>query len=146
ETLLEAHRYFRRFEGCDEPQFAAWLRRILAARAANLVRHYFGTQGRDVRLEQEFGAEFDESSPILGQELMASITSPSIRAARREQAVLLADALERLPADYRETLTLRHFEGLSFPDVARRMGRSENSVQKLWLRALVRLRQAFAEL
>src|SRR5436305_13886594 len=51
ETFLEAHRNFRLFQGSDEPQFACWLRQILAARVANLVRHYFGTQGRDIRLE-----------------------------------------------------------------------------------------------
>jgi RNA polymerase sigma-70 factor (ECF subfamily) len=37
---------------------------------------------------------------------------------------------------------LRHLEGLSFPDVARRMDRTEDSVKKLWARALARLRKA----
>ena len=32
---------------------------------------------------------------------------------------------------------LRHLEGLTFPEVAGRMGRSLDSVEKLWLRALV---------
>ena len=54
---------------------------------------------------------------------------------------MLADALEQLPADYREVLVLRHLEGLTFPEVARRMGRSLDSVEKLWMRGLVRLRQ-----
>jgi RNA polymerase sigma-70 factor (ECF subfamily) len=39
-------------------------------------------------------------------------------------------------------LILRHLEGLSFPDVARRMGRTQPSVKKLWARALPRLRDA----
>ena len=54
----------------------------------------------------------------------------------REQAVLLADALEDLPADYREVIVLRHLQELSFSEVARRMGRSEDSVKKTWARAL----------
>jgi len=53
ETFLEAHRNFAQFRGSDEPQLVRWLRQILAAKVANLVRHYFGTQGRDVRLEQD---------------------------------------------------------------------------------------------
>ena len=57
--------------------------------------------------------------------------------------MLLAAALERLPDEDRELLTLRHLEGLSFPEVARRMGRSVDSVKKRWPRALVRLRQQF---
>src|SRR5436190_11442822 len=146
ETFLEAHRNFRLFQGSDEPQFACWLRQILAAKVANLVRHYFGTQGRDVRLEQELGANLDNSSRMLGHELAGSLTSPSVQAARREQAVLLADALEQLPEDYREVIVLRHLEGLTFPEVAGRMGRTQDSVEKLWLRGLARLRQVFGAL
>ncbi len=54
--------------------------------------------------------------------------------------MLLADALNDLPEDYREVIILRQLEGLSFPDVARRMGRTEDSVKNVWLRALGRLR------
>lgn len=143
ETFLEAHRHFAGFQGSEEPQLAHWLRQILAAKAANVVRHYLGTQGRDVRLEQELAAGLDNSSHALGAELAASLSSPSQQAVRREQAVLLADALERLPADYREVIVLRHLEGLTFPQVAGRMGRTQDSVEKLWLRGLARLRQAF---
>jgi len=56
--------------------------------------------------------------------------------------VLLADALERLPEDYREVIVLRNLQGLSFPEVAERMGRSVGSVEKLWMRGLARLRGA----
>jgi RNA polymerase sigma-70 factor, ECF subfamily len=59
--------------------------------------------------------------------------------------VRLADALDRLPDDYREVLILRHLEELSFPDVARRMGRSLDSVKNLWTRALARLRRTLGE-
>src|SRR5437016_4688934 len=52
ETFLEAHRNFARFRGTAEAQFVHWLRGILAANLANLVRRYLGTQGRDVRLER----------------------------------------------------------------------------------------------
>jgi RNA polymerase sigma-70 factor (ECF subfamily) len=48
-----------------------------------------------------------------------------------------------LPADYREVLVLRHLEGLTFPQVAQRMERSLDSVEKLWMRGLARLRQLF---
>src|SRR5262245_49373118 len=141
ETFLEAHRNFAQFRGSDEPQLVRWLRQILAAKVANLVRHYFGTQGRDVRLEQELEADLDNSSHLLGFELAANITSPSQHAVRREQAVLLANALDRLPAEYREVIVLRHLEGLTFPEVAQRMERTQDSVEKLWLRALAKLRQ-----
>jgi RNA polymerase sigma-70 factor (ECF subfamily) len=141
ETFLEAHRGFARFQGGTEGELLGWLRRILAARVADLLRRYLGAQGRDVRLECELAAELDDQSAMLGRALAAPVSSPSQQADRREQAVLLAEALARLPPDYREAVVLRHLEGLTFPEVAARMGRSVDSVEKLWLRALARLRR-----
>ena len=106
-----------------------------------MIRHYVGAKRRDVRLERELGVELDESSRVLDQGLVAPHSSPSQQAARREQAVLLADALGRLPEDYREVIILRQMEGLSFPDVACRMSKTVKSVEKLWMRALARLRR-----
>jgi RNA polymerase sigma-70 factor (ECF subfamily) len=141
ETFLEAHQNFPRFRGGSEAEFVAWLRQILAGNLADLLRRYLGAKGRDVRLEREIQDAFDRSSILLDRGLVAQQSSPSQQAARREQSVILADALEQLPDDYRDVLVLRHLEGLSFPEVARRMGRSLDSVEKLWMRGLARLRQ-----
>src|SRR5262245_37586973 len=62
ETFLEAHRNFGKFRGSGQAEFVAWLRGILAARIANYVRHYVGTQGRDVRREQGLEIDLDQSS------------------------------------------------------------------------------------
>src|SRR3954452_24358404 len=53
ETFLEAHRQFARFRGDSEAEMTAWLRTILAGTVLHLVRRFFGTQRRDVRLERE---------------------------------------------------------------------------------------------
>lgn len=145
ETFMAAHRRWPQFRGTTERELVCWLREILTAHLANLVRHYLGTQARDVRLERELAADLDQSSRVLDVGFVAKLSSPSQQASRREQAVLLANALDRLPADYREVLILRHLEGLSFPDVARRMERTLDSVKKLWTRALDRLRRTLGE-
>jgi RNA polymerase sigma-70 factor (ECF subfamily) len=143
EAFLGAHRDFGQFRGDSERAFLAWLRQVLASVLANLVRHFQGTQRRDVRLEQQLAVELEHSSAALGLPLQAPSSTPSRQAEKREQGVLLAAALERLGREDRELLMLRHLEGLSFPEVARRMGRSLDSVKKRWPRALVRLRQVF---
>ena len=79
----------------------------------------------------------------LRERLQARLDAEYRQADRREQSALLAEALGRLDEDDREVLVLRHLEGLTFPEVARRLGRTEDSVKKRWPRALVRLRQAF---
>jgi RNA polymerase sigma-70 factor (ECF subfamily) len=42
-------------------------------------------------------------------------------------------------------LVLRHLEEQSFPEVARHMGRSLDSVKNLWARGLARLRQILGD-
>jgi RNA polymerase sigma-70 factor (ECF subfamily) len=145
ETFLRAHRHFDRFLGAGETELLAWLRQILASALADLVRRYLGSRRRDLRLERQLAYEVDRSSQALGQDLAAPQSSPSQQAARREQAVLLARALERLPADYREVIILHQLEDRSFPQVAEHMGRSLDSVKNLWIRALARLRRSLGE-
>src|SRR5262245_20267382 len=104
ETFLKAYRDFTDFRGGTEAELVAWLRQILAWTLANQVRHYCGTRRRDVRLERDLAAERDQSSRALGAGLAAVQSTPSQQAARREQAVLLADALNQLPETYRDVL------------------------------------------
>lgn len=145
ETFLEAHRHFPSFQGHATGQFTKWLRAILATTLANTVRRYLGTQARDLRLEQDLAADLDQSTCALGQMLVDPHSSPSQQAMRGEQTVLVAEAMARLPDDYQTVLVLRHLEGLTFPQVAERMGRSVDSVEKLWLRGLARLKREFGE-
>jgi RNA polymerase sigma-70 factor (ECF subfamily) len=85
----------------------------------------------------------DQSTCALGRMLVDQHSSPSHQAIRGEQTLLVAEAMSRLPADYQTVLVLRHLEGLSFPQVAERMERSIDSVEKLWLRGLTRLKKEF---
>jgi RNA polymerase sigma-70 factor (ECF subfamily) len=145
DTLMEAHRQIANFRGGSEGELLSWLRRILAGKIALTLRHYLGVEARDINLERDLAVQLDQSATAMDIQLAASMSSPSQRASRREQAVLLADALAKLPEDYREAIILRNLEGMSFADVAKRMERSEDAVQKLWVRGLASLRMALGE-
>ena len=145
EVWLEIHRKIVTFRGSSEREFLMWVRRMIGSILANQVRHFLGTKCRDLRLERALVDELNESSRALNRSLIAPQSTPSQQAVRREQAVILADALQGLPEDYREVIILRQLEGLSFPDVARRLGRTEDSVKNVWLRALARLRRTLEE-
>ncbi|MHC4955761.1 MAG: sigma-70 family RNA polymerase sigma factor, partial [Planctomycetota bacterium] len=135
ETFLTAHRSFGGFRGTTRGELVQWLRRILATRLSNAVRFYTHAQRRDVNLEQRLDQSMGDSSRQMHEVLGAVQESPSQYAGRREEAVMLADAIARLPDDYHEVIVLHHLEGLTFPDVARAMGRSVGAVEKLWTRA-----------
>jgi RNA polymerase sigma-70 factor (ECF subfamily) len=79
------------------------------------------------------------------QALADSLPSASSMAVRRERAVLLADALEKLPADSREVFVLRNIEHIPFKEIATRMDRSPGATRVLWTRAMQRLSQALEE-
>jgi RNA polymerase sigma-70 factor (ECF subfamily) len=145
ETFLEAHRNFHLFRGKSEGEFINWLRGIMAARIATMVRHFVGTQGRDVHRERALEIDLDQSSRAFDRGLVAIQSSPSQKLERNEMQVMFADTLAKLPADYRDVIVLRHFEELPVGEVAVRMNRSVDSVQKLWVRGLAKLRQLMEE-
>jgi RNA polymerase sigma-70 factor (ECF subfamily) len=144
ETFIEVQRSIGGFRGASEDEFAAWLRRILASRIADLVRRFYSAQQRDVRLERQLDEEMDRSSHV-AQGLLHSASSPSKQTSQHEQAVLVTDAVAKLATEYQEVITLRHFEDLSFPEVAQQMCRSVDSVKGLWVRALAALRRSLGE-
>jgi RNA polymerase sigma factor (sigma-70 family) len=58
-----------------------------------------------------------------------------------EREAAIAQAINRLPSRYREVVRLRNLDRLSFDDVGRRLGLSAGGAQKLWSRAVERLRK-----
>jgi RNA polymerase sigma-70 factor, ECF subfamily len=146
EVSLEAYRDIGNFRGSTEGEFLCWLRRILDSILLNQVRHYFGTGRRNLRQERRLAADGDDSTRGLARDPVAPDTSPTQKAVKNERASRLAEAIETLPAPYREVIILRHLEGLSFPEVASRMDRTEDSVKNMWVRALRQLRGRLGKL
>jgi RNA polymerase sigma-70 factor, ECF subfamily len=97
---------------------------------------------REVSIGQ-LGAALEQSTVQLAALLPADGKSPSMAVQQREEAVLLADRLTQLPADYRKVLVLRNLQGLPFEEVARRIDRSVGATRMLWLRAIEKLRAVY---
>jgi RNA polymerase sigma-70 factor (ECF subfamily) len=138
ETFLKAHREFTGFAGQGEHELVAWLRRILARTLADQLKHH-RRKRRDYQREESLDLLVERSEQTLRHALASPSDSPSERASRREQAVLLADAVGQLPPDYREAFILRTLEHVPFEEIAAKMGRSVGAVRMLWTRALERL-------
>jgi RNA polymerase sigma-70 factor (ECF subfamily) len=136
ETFLEAFRDFAQFRGASEAELRGWLRRLLLNNLANFTRKFRDADKR--RLEREVPFQGESSSCDFGENLAASASSPAEQAVEQEQAEAVERVLARLPEDYRQVLLWRYREELSFEEMARRLGRSENAARKLWARALAR--------
>lgn len=145
QAFLEAHQGFAEFRGLTERELMAWLRQILARTLTDHVHRRYRRRSRAIQFEQSLHEELDRSSAALDRGLALNGTTPSQNAVRREQAVILANALDKLSKDYRRVLVLRHLKGLKFPDVARRMDRTLGATKQLWRRAAAELRRTIGD-
>lgn len=136
-SFLEAHRDISQFRGETFGEFAAWLRTLLQRNALEAAERHLDAQRRSLKREQS-STESGHARTMDG--LPGEQSSPSRRAMRGEDAVMLAMALDQLPADQAEAIRLRHLEGWSLKAMAERLERSETAVAGLIKRGLHRLR------
>ncbi|WP_216821098.1 sigma-70 family RNA polymerase sigma factor [Singulisphaera sp. GP187] len=139
-TLLRAHQALDQFQGTEECERAAWLRKVFATTTADEVKRYSRGK-RDVRLERSLLTLLDETSMRLETWLAVDQSSPSQQVLRQEQLVLLAEALAAMPEDQRQAVELHHLGGYSVADVGLQLGRSKAAVAGLLRRGLRGLRQ-----
>jgi RNA polymerase sigma-70 factor (ECF subfamily) len=139
ETLLRAHNHFDRFRGRTEDELRAWLRRILLNYMANVTQHYRGTAKRDLAREVPLPLV---AADELEDALAAETESPSTEALARERTAALHRALEQLPPRYRQVISWRNYDRLSFGEIGQRLDSSAEAARKLWARAIDRLGQA----
>jgi RNA polymerase sigma-70 factor (ECF subfamily) len=135
QSLLAAFRQSGQFHGHSPEEWQAWLVAIVRNESLSMLR-YWHQEMRDIDRERALAAASSG-----GFQPAAGGSSPSQQAARREQGTRLLAAIDRLPPDHRQVITLRNLEDLPYEAVAARMGRSEEAVRQLWVRAIERLRQ-----
>ena len=131
ETFLAAQRNAGAFRGRTESEWRAWLKTTLLHHLAN-QRRYHAVRKR----QGPAAAPARHRPPEAG-----TITTPSRQLMRRERDVALAEAMGRLPEHYRRVIGWHHHDRLTFGAIAERLGTSPDAAQKLWGRALIRLRE-----
>jgi RNA polymerase sigma-70 factor (ECF subfamily) len=146
ETLIQANQDFDKFRGHTEAELTSWLLAIMSTKKADLGRRYYGTAARDPRREAQLQDEMEKSSQLLDRAFIACGSSPSQQLVGRERSVLLADALAALPKHYRDVIVLRQVQGYKLAEIAEQMGRSVDSVKKLWVRGMIQLRSSMKRL
>ena len=134
ETFLKAFRDLGQFTYQSPGSFMSWLARISDHVMADLAR----SQGRQKRHAAEMLRFRSESNPS-GPEPVDSRT-PSRVIAEEEGLRGLLEKLNSLPENYRQAILLTKVEGLSTPEAAARLGKSNEATALLVHRALKRFR------
>ena len=131
EVLIKIVKVLDEGRYTDKGRFQPWLLRI----AHNRVLDYFRAQ-KQVKTVSESSAGFD----ILGSKNFAE---PSIedRLVSEQQAEEVRQLIELLPAEQREVVKMRYYEGLSFKEIAEHTGVSINTALGRMRYALINMRQ-----
>lgn len=112
ETFIRAYRALHQFRG--EAQFYTWLYRI----AVNTAKKFLLELKRDPTVPESFLVPDDEDETSWRkQEPIAGETPESLLAAKEIASVVNA-AMDGLPEDLKEAITLREIEGLSYEEIA----------------------------
>lgn len=130
ETFLRAYRALHQFRG--DAQFYTWLYRI----AVNTAKKTLLDMKRDPVVAESMlstSEEEDETSRA-GNEPTTEETPETVLAAQEIAAAVNA-AMEALPEDLRQAVTLREIEGLSYEEIATAMGCPIGTVRSRIFRA-----------
>lgn len=126
DTFIRAYRALPGFRG--EAQFSTWLHRIAVNTAKN---HLVAQRRRPPTDDVEVGdaEQFDTGAAL------RVVDTPERELLRQEVERTVMGAVESLPADLRTAITLREVEGLSYDEIAARMGCPIGTVRSRIFRA-----------
>lgn len=129
ETFIRAYRALAQFRG--EAQFYTWLYRI----AVNTAKKALMELKRNPTVsENSFKSDDDDETSLLGNEL-TSFETPESLLAGKEIAQMVNTAMDALPEELRQAITLREIEGLSYEEIAEAMNCPIGTVRSRIFRA-----------
>ena len=129
ETFIRAYRALAQFRG--EAQFYTWLYRI----AVNTAKKALMDLKRNPTVsENSFKSDDDDETSFLENELTSSETPDAVLASK-EIAQIINAALEALPEELRQAITLREIEGLSYEEISEAMNCPIGTVRSRIFRA-----------
>ena len=141
DAMLSAARNLHRFRG--DSQLSTWLGRIVinAALTRRRALRRRPEESLDTLLEPETSANHRRPKPSFA----SAGPSQERTLLSGETASMLRSAVDRLPADHRTVVIMRHYQDHRIPEIASRLRISRNAVKLRLLRAHRALRNQLVE-
>lgn len=129
ETFVRAYRALHQFRG--DAQFYTWLYRI----AVNTAKKFLLELKHDPTVAESFLQSDDEDETYRRKNEPTTDEGPESILAAKEIAAVVNAAMDDLPADLRQAVTLREIEGLSYEEIAAAMNCPVGTVRSRIFRA-----------
>ncbi len=137
ETFLSAYQHLDAFRG--DAAFGSWVHRIAANQALQRIRHARVVNEVETSLD---GPEFNERGSWVDYPERDWSRDALGKALNDELGEAIRQAVDRLPAGYREVFLLKDVEGLSYEEIADITGDSVPAIKSRLHRARLALREA----
>ena len=128
ETFIRAYRALAQFRG--EAQFYTWLYRI----AINTAKKALMDLKRNPTVSENAYKSDDDETSRVENELISSETPEAVLASK-EIAEIINTAMQALPEELREAISLREIEGLSYEEISEAMNCPIGTVRSRIFRA-----------
>lgn len=135
DTFIRAYRALAQFRG--EAQFYTWLYRI----AVNTAKKALMDLKRNPTVSENFFRSGDDDETSFLENELTSAETPDAVLASKEIAEMVNAAMDALPEELRQAITLREIEGLSYEEISEAMNCPIGTVRSRIFRA----REAISE-
>ena len=126
DTFFKAMQKLDSFRG--DCALTTWLCRIARNQYLNQVNRQ--TRLQDITKQSQQNAENTAASDSADAELI-----------RKEQAMEIIEAMQRLDGPYKEVFSLRTFSELSFKEIGKEFGKSDNWARVIYHRAKMKIKE-----
>ncbi len=146
DTLIHALRGLEGFTYKNEGDFVRWLSKIAENELRGNLRKLHADK-RDIRKN----VRLNEHRPTTGggyNTIPAPMDAdtPSVIMSKRDELARLEKAIDELKPEYRQVIILTKIDGLSYNEMGKRLGKSDEAIRKLVSRAMAELTVAFKKI
>ena len=143
DTLINALSGLEDFTYKSEGDFVRWLSKISENELRRNLKRLRADK-RDIRKE----VRLDNNDPTTVSAFVRThepidAATPSVIMSRKEDLDKLEKAMDELKPEYREAIIITKIEGLSYKEISKRLGKSNDAVRKLVSRAIIALTNVF---
>ncbi len=128
DVFIEVYRNIQKFRA--DSKLSTWLYRIAVNRSLNHIR-----SNKKKKWIQSFEDEVEANDSQLLQQESLKADQPEYELENKQRAIILREAINRLPGKQKIAFTLSKYEELTYQEIAEVMELSVSSVESLLFRA-----------